>query len=152
MIGHLFLLAQQLTPVVPIVPPGTPALPVQETNQLLSQITSAALTVYAIKLVKGQAWYQAMMPNGVAGAKARKMISRALSSAGALIGAVGIHYAFHAVAGEDGTYVLTVSGITFSSMFHGAWHFANQLALQQISYDAVVKPTTPPIPAAGAQP
>ena len=140
MIHSLFLLAQQVIPVVPVVPPGTPALPVQETNQLLSQVTSAALTIYVLKMIKQQAWYQALMP---ASASARKMVSRVLSGAGALVGAVGIHYAFHAVAGQDGTYVLTVSGLQLSSVLHGAWHWANQMALQQTGYDLVVKPTIP---------
>ena len=57
-----------------------------------------------------------------------------------------MHFAFDTVKNLDGTYVVTITGATLSNIGHGLWHWANQLGLQQLTYDAVVSKTSAQTP------
>lgn len=109
-------------------------------QELLSQLTSAAIVVYALEALKRWAWCSWLTVD-------TRRANQVAAAIGALAAAVGIHFAFDASAAAAGTYVITVSGLTFSSFIHGAWHWINQWALQQLAYDATQssRPPAPPV-------
>lgn len=116
-------------------------------HELVSQLTSAAVVVYALQWMKRSKLFPWVCQE-------KKTILRALSAVGAALSAVGIHFAFATVEAASGTYTITISGLTLLSVLHGTWHWVNQLALQQLAYDATLdnkKPASVP-PAAPNQP
>ncbi len=114
-----------------------------EANEILSQFTAAAVSVYAIQALKSSSLVPWITQRTTG-------LNRLLSALGAFIGAIGVHFAFGASQSVDGTYVLTVTGATVSNVLHGLWHWANQVALQQLTYDAVVAKTSAQTPQAVA--
>ena len=104
-------------------------------DEVLSQLTAAAVTVYALQALKTARWFP-WVKQETAG------LNRLLSALGALISAVGVHFAFDAAQNANGTYVVTITGATVGNIAHGVWHWMNQFALQQIAYDGVVSKTS----------
>lgn len=101
-------------------------------DEMLSQLTAAAVTVYALQALKSSRWFPWLTQQTTT-------LNRLVSGLGALISAVGVHFAFDAAQNATGTYVVTITGATFSNIAHGIWHWINQFALQQIAYDGVVR-------------
>lgn len=105
-----------------------------ETQELLSQFTSAAIVVYALQWIKGAGWCQWLTME-------TESLNRVVAAIAAAGSAIGIHAAYDTTGG-----VLTISGLTLAGVIHGVWHWANQFALQQLAFDAVVKPKKQPEP------
>jgi hypothetical protein len=97
------------------------------TEELLSQLTSAAIVVYALQWLKSTSLVSFITAE-------TKTLNRWLSALGAFTGAVGIHFAFDVSAGS-----LVITGLTVTGLLHGGWHWINQFALQQLMYDAAVQ-------------
>lgn len=100
-------------------------------QELLSQLTSAAMVVYGLEAIKKMEAVAFITDK-------TKGLNRLLGALGALLAAVGIHFAFDTTAAEAGTYVITITGLTTASVLHGVWHWASQWALQQLAYDSAI--------------
>ena len=90
-------------------------------NEFISQATSAATVVYALRVL--QHWFPRI-------AALSAEIKVLLSGLGAAVSALGIHYSF---AIDEGT--LTVTGLTVVSLVHGTGHLLQQFAGQQLLHD-----------------
>ena len=112
-------------------------------NEILSQLTAAAVTVYALQALKASQWFPWMTQK-------TRTLNRLFSALGALVGAVGVHLAFapSAAAAPAGTYTFTITGLTLGNVGLGIWHWANQFAGQQLLYDGVVSKTSAQTPQA----
>lgn len=97
-------------------------------NELVSQVTSAAIVVYLLQSLKRSQWLPWLTMESA-------RLNHFVAVGAAAVSAVGVHVAYSA---DEGT--LLVTGLTASSLLHSIWHIANQYALQRITYDAVVKP------------
>lgn len=95
-------------------------------EELLSQLTSSAMVIYALQMIKKSSWFPWLTAE-------TKTLNRVVGFLGAGLTAVGIHFAFDVQAG-----VFVISGLTAAGLLHGAWHWAQQYALQQLAYDAAV--------------
>lgn len=99
----------------------------------ISQLTSAAIVVYGIQKLKEAKWFPWLTDT-------THTLTRITSAFLAVIGAIGVHVAFDQHSG-----ILTVTGLTVTTILSGAWHWANQYALQQMIYDSVLnKPAAVP--------
>ena len=98
---------------------------VNGSEELFSQVTSAALVVYVIEWVKAAGWCAWIAPH-------TKALSRTLSALLAATAAIGIHFAFDVEAGT-----LLISGLTVTGLAHGVWHVLNQFISQQVIYDTI---------------
>lgn len=112
-------------------------------QELISQITSSAIVVYAIHWLRSLPWarrFIAWLPFADA------TIHRLLSLVGAIIAALGIHIAFEGNAAIGWHFAGTIPPVVV--MLHDAWHIANSYALNQLIYDGVVRqkdlPAVPP--------
>ncbi len=110
-------------------------------NEVLSQFTAAAVVVYALQMLKKSAWFPWFDQSTTS-------LNRVFSAVGALVSAVGVGVAFAPVVGVEGAYTISLTGITLSGIALGAWHWINQFAFQQITYDLVVSKTSPQTPQA----
>jgi ethanolamine transporter EutH len=97
-------------------------------NELISQITSAAIVVYLLQAVKRSHLIPWLTMETAT-------LNHLIAVCAAAVSAIGIHFAYSA---EEGTLVVT--GLTLSGLLHSGWHVLNQYAMQRITYDAVVKP------------
>lgn len=95
-------------------------------EELLSQLTSSAMVIYFLQTLKKSSWFPWLTAE-------TKTLNRLVGFLGAGLTAVGIHFAFDVQQGQ-----LLITGLTFSGLLHGAWHWAQQYALQQLAYDAAV--------------
>ena len=95
-------------------------------EEMLSQLTSSAVVVYAIELVKKSAIFPWLTAE-------TKTLNRWLAVIGSGIAAIGVHFAYDA---KDGALVIT--GLTLGAVAHGLWHWAQQYALTQLAYDSAV--------------
>lgn len=102
-----------------------------EGQELLSQLTSAAVVVYVMQWLKRS-------PLVAFISQETKVLNRVLSGLGAALSAIGIHFAFDTSAAQAGTYVITITGVSLLAVAHGCWHWLNAVALQQLVYDAAV--------------
>jgi len=96
-------------------------------EQVVSQLTSAAIVVYALQWLKRSTFFSFITAD-------TKTLNRFASGTLALASAFGIHAAYDAHGG-----VLTVTGLTTAGVLHGIWHWANQFAAQQVIYDSVAQ-------------
>ncbi len=108
-------------------------------QELLSQVTTSAIVIYALQWLKRTQWVSWI-------SQETPRLNRALMLVGSALGAVGIHFAFDAAKSADGTYVLTITGLTLANVLHGLWHWANQAALTQLAYDATLGNKPPAAP------
>lgn len=95
-------------------------------EELLSQLTSSAVVIYAIELLKNTGWVTWITAD-------TKTLNRWLAVFGSLLAAVGIHYSYDATAGA-----LVITGLTTTGLLHGTWHWAQQYAITQLAYDAAI--------------
>lgn len=95
-------------------------------EELLSQLTSSAVVIYAIELVKRSHWFPWLTAE-------TRTLNRVAAVIGSLIAAVGIHYSYDASAGA-----LVITGLTTWGVAHGIWHWAQQYAITQLAYDAAI--------------
>lgn len=98
------------------------------TNELLSQLTSSAIVIYALEALKQSAWVPWITVD-------TRRLNRWLAVVGSGAAALGIHFVFDVEAGQ-----IIISGLTPSGIAHGLWHWAEQYALTQLAYDAAVAP------------
>lgn len=97
----------------------------------LSQLTSAAIVIYGLEALKRWRVVQAVTHE-------TRSLNRLLGVVGAGLAAAGVHFAFDSSAAQAGTYVITITGVTWSNLLHGAWNWISQWALQQLAYDGAV--------------
>ena len=102
-------------------------------QEFLSQLTSAAVVVYALQWLKRSTLFPWITMES-------ERLNRLLAGVGAAISAAGVHFAFAVAENTSGTYVITISGLSLLNVLHGLWHVVNQFAIQQLAFDAVVKP------------
>ena len=97
-------------------------------EQILSQLTSSAVVVYAIEILKHSKWFPWL-------SEETPKLNRLAAVIGSFGAAVGIHFAYDAQNGA-----LLITGLTVAGILHGAWHFAQQYALTQLAYDSAINP------------
>lgn len=95
-------------------------------EELLSQLTSSAVVVYAIELLKKSQWFPMITAES-------RTLNRWAAVLGSGAAAIGVHVAFDSTAGA-----LMITGLTMSGLAHGAWHWLQQMAITQLSYDAAI--------------
>jgi hypothetical protein len=101
---------------------------------VISQLTSAAIVVYLLQYLKKTAWYPkfaAAVPMDAA------HVHRLVSAAGALLSAVGVHIAFTGDVATGWHFAGTIPPL--HEIVHSAWDWAQQFALNQLTYDAVLQ-------------
>lgn len=101
---------------------------------LISQLTSAAIVVYLLQSLKRTGWYTrlaAWMP------MKDEHVHRVVSAVGAFLSAEGVHIAFtgDAVAGWHLSATIPPAMV----LLHAFWDWAQQFALNQLTYDAVAQ-------------
>jgi hypothetical protein len=95
-------------------------------EELLSQLTSSAVVIYAIEALKKSRWFPWLTAETTT-------VNRIAAVVGSLAAAVGIHYSYDMTAGA-----LLITGLTPSGISHGIWHWAQQYAITQLAYDAAI--------------
>lgn len=101
---------------------------------LISQLTSAAMVVYLLQFLKKTSWY-ARFATWLPIADAH--VHRLVSVMGAFLSAVGVHVAFTGSAAAGWHIAATIPPLTV--LLHAAWDWAQQFALNQLTYDAVAQ-------------
>lgn len=111
-------------------------------NEFEAQLVIAGLVAYALEFIKRAEWFPWLTAD-------TRTANRLVAAAVALVAAVGVHFNYDASQG-----VLTISGLTMSSLRHGLWEYGKQLVFQQGWYDAVVakgRDVTADVPRAGSE-
>lgn len=99
---------------------------------VLSTITSSALVVWIMQMLKKSRWFKWVE-------EGRPVMNRCTAAVGALAGHLGITFTWNAA-----NHSLGIEGLYFATILHFIWQWANQYALQEIIYQtAVNKPTGP---------
>lgn len=100
----------------------------------ISQLTSAAVVVYLLQFLKRTSWYPrfaAWLP------MADAHVHRVVSVLGAFVSAVGVHIAFSGNAATGWQFAGTIPPLAV--LAHACWDWAQQFALNQLTYDAVAQ-------------
>lgn len=113
-------------------------------NILATQITSSACIVYIMQRLKSASWFP-LVETGKA------KLNRAVSVAAAFFSAVGISWSW-SLDQSSGTHTLIIAGIGFYAVLHGAWHWLNQYAMQELIYQSAVNKPAVTTSAKGAIP
>ena len=100
------------------------------TTELPSQIGLAAAASYAIQFLKDSPKFSWISQH-------TSGLNRALAVVTSLIAAVGVNYTY--THPNEGTFVITLTGLSLASVGHYAWAWFVQFALQQGYFKAVVK-------------
>ena len=100
-------------------------------NELQSQITLALIVPYILQWLKSRSWFPILT---MAGGKMNAIVAAAV----AIAGGVGIAFTFN-----DQTGILTVSGLTWTSIWPGLQHAVMQFMMQHAAYRTLIAPATP---------
>lgn len=101
-----------------------------EQNLMLTQLTASGIVVWIMQKLKGAK----SVPQVNDGSDT---INRVLALIFATLAAAGITYGY---TWEAGTFTLTVTGITVSSVASFLWHVLSGLVTQELIYRTAVKP------------
>lgn len=114
------------------------------TNDPVSQLSLAVIASYAIQYFKNSPhfkWISDQTP----------WLNRIIAAITSLAAAVGVHYT--AVHTDDGTWIITLTGLTLPMVGHYAWAWLSQATMQQLAYAAAVKqPSTVPMVSKAGEP
>ena len=103
-------------------------------NELQSQITLALIVPYILQWLKSQSWFPFLtLPGG----KLNTMVAAIVAIAGGL----GIAFSFN-----DQTGILTVSGLTWASLWPALQHAVMQFMMQHAAYRTLIAPAPPKAP------
>lgn len=114
---------------------------------LFSHITSAAIVVYGLQMLKNHPWYCRIVNDA---SLANKWVHRIVSMGGAAISGVGIHAATEGSMTTGWHIAIVIPPLWI--VLHALWDLLNQLALQQLIFDGFVKGRVPPVVSHPAQP
>ena len=95
-------------------------------NETMSHFTTAAVVVYALQWLKRSSLVSFITADTVT-------LNRWAGVVLAAASAVGVEAVYSSAEGT-----LLITGLSLAGIAQGVWHFLNQYALQQITYDAVV--------------
>ena len=96
-------------------------------DSTISQLTVSAVVVWIIEKLKGASWFPVFTP------QSSERVKQVIGAIAALT-AVGITYTYNPTLG-----ILTISGLTISSVGQFAWAWTQNFVSQQILYHGVVK-------------
>ena len=97
-------------------------------DSTISQLTASAIIVWVIEKLKGASWFPVLTP------QSSERFKQIIGAIAAALTAVGITYQYNPDLG-----VLTISGLTISSMAQFVWAWAQNFVSQQVLYHGVVK-------------
>lgn len=97
-------------------------------DPIMSQVTVSAIVVWLLEKLKVAPWFPAFSEQSTATTK--KVIGALVAAAAA----IGISYNYDPTGG-----VLTVKGLTLSSMTSFGWTWIQNFVMQQLVYHGVVK-------------
>lgn len=100
------------------------------TTELPSQIGLAAAASYFIQYLKNSPKFSWISQHSSG-------LNRALATLTALAASVGVHYTYTHT--DEGTWIVTFTGLTLASVGHYTWAWFTQFAIQQGYFAAVVK-------------
>ncbi len=101
---------------------------------IISQLTSAAIVVYLLQWLKKQDWYAKCV---TAIPIDDPTVHRLVSALGAFLSAEGVHFAFTGSASAGWHLSATIPPAAV--LLHAFWDWAQQFALNQLTYDAVAQ-------------
>lgn len=101
-----------------------------DAQQIISSLGSAGIVVYFIQWLKNNPKFAFIGPG-------TKWMSRALGAVLAGAASVGITTMFDSTTGT-----LTITGLTTVGIAKAVWAWANQMALQEMAYDATLNKRT----------
>lgn len=98
-------------------------------NVLSTQVTAAAMTVWALQKLKDAPWFP-LLQHG------QKSISRAASAIASAFVSIGIGYTW--TKNADGSHVLMLAIPTLPILVAGVWHWGQQFAFNELIYQSTV--------------
>lgn len=101
-------------------------------DTVLDHVTSAAVIVYGLNLLKRFGWYQRLATRiPIENAN----VHRTISAVAAFVTAIGIHVATQGDASTGWHLAITVPPLAV--LLHASWDWAQQFGLQQLMFDAL---------------
>lgn len=94
----------------------------------ISQLTVSTIIVWAIERLKGASWFPVLTPEST------ERFKQVVGAIFAGLAAVGVTYTYDPNLG-----VLTISGLTISSIANFAWTWVQNFVVQQGVYHGVMK-------------
>ena len=110
-------------------------LVVPATSDLSAHVTMGAVIVYLIEYLKRSHWFPWLDSYTV-------NLNKAVSAILAAIAAFGIGWVIQSPV--EGTYVITLTGLTWTSVGLASWEFLKQYITQQMIFDMAIKKGEPP--------
>lgn len=120
-----------------------------DANIVVTQVSSAAVVVYALQRLKTARWFPWLQNEG------QVWLKRGLSLAAAFGIHTGISYVWNAGTAPGVAHVLLINIPPASEIMIGLWHWANQFIMQELIYQGTankVVMATPPLPAGASKP
>ena len=103
---------------------------VESSGELTAHLTTGAVVVYFIELLKKSRWATVLTPD-------TRALNRIASAMLAAVASFGINWSYDPVVGQ-----LVVTGLTWSMIMMSAWEFLKQFVVQQLIFDGVVAKKT----------
>lgn len=101
----------------------------KDTNSISTTMIVSAGAAYVMQWLKKSAWFPALSTESTA------LYQRGFAVLVAVITSLGIHYSYDATLGT-----LTVTGLVGSQLYDHGVDFLKSFVLQQLTYDAAIKP------------
>lgn len=95
---------------------------------ITSQVTASAVVVMLLQWLKRSKWMPWLTGE-------TDVLNKAVAALAAAFTAVGIHYTY-----DSDLHTLTITGLTMTAFFHGAWHWLQAFSFQEIIYRGALKP------------
>lgn len=128
---HLLLAIQVAAEALPQAVEKTQAL-TKDTNSISTTMVVSAAAAYIMQWLKNSTWFPALSQDS------SLWYQRGFAILLAVATSLGIHYSYDATVG-----VLTITGLIGSSLYDHAVDFVKSFVMQQLTYDAAIKPYPP---------
>lgn len=99
---------------------------------VISQVTLSAVAVVVMQWLKKAKWFPWLTEQS-------GKVQNVVAAITAAIVAIGVHYTYDPL-----TSTLTVTGISWAALGHGAWHWLQSYTFQEVIYKGAIKPNEAP--------
>jgi hypothetical protein len=105
-----------------------------DSNIAITQFTTSALTVAGLQWLKAQPWFPLV-------ADGKGKLNRIVAAFVAFCTSLGVHFVWNGAE-----HTLVISGLTFSTIAASVYHWASQMATQEVIYRATRQKTQEQVP------
>jgi hypothetical protein len=109
-----------------------------DSNIAITQFTTGALTVAAMNWLKGQSWFPLVQAG-------KAKLNRSVAAFVAFCSSLGVHFVWNGAE-----HSLAIQGLTLSVIAASLYHWASQMATQEVIYQATKAKSDPAVVAAVA--